>query len=1633
MLKYYKIYGLFLLLCLPFAAQASHIVGGEITYECLGNDSYRISLEVYRDCYFGNPLAYFDDPAHVGVFDQNNMLIMTIDMPFTGMDDTLSAIFNDPCLFDPGDVCVHTTHYEKIVTLPTIPGGYQLAYQRCCRNQTISNIINPDESGMTLLTYISEQSMIECNNGPDFTFIPPIFICVNKPIVFDHSAVDAEGDSLVYRLCTPYVGATSQEPYPDVPSNPPYDTVVWVDPPYNLANVLGTDSTVLSIDPHTGLLTGFPTNQGQFVVSICVEEYRNGQLLSSMRRDFQYNVGVCGEVTSTFFVPDAQCDNLTVDFDNQSSVYASEYLWYFQYPDTSISSMAENPSYTYPDTGTYSIMLIADPNSVCADTFVKDIYLQYNSLFAEYELQVFDCSDSSVVSLFDHSYDTISSPVAWHWTLSYDTVTLTSNEQNPQFYVPNPNSGTVTLQVLSQNGCEQSLSLPWEAGLDFPGQLIPDTAYACEGQLAYLNPNADAFVAGGYLWQPGGPLSDSTAANPSVVADSIMHFTVYIEAPGGFCTFVKEITVFSLPYPDLTTPDSILLCQGESVVLNPGGNPNYHYNWSSSGAPLPDPSAVSPEVSPTESTVYTVEIVAPGPDTCTATRQVLVHVPPPIGLQPMPDVLSCDSALTLTAQTSEFTTIFWFENGQPILPPSDQITVQLSGENEYMLNAVDVYGCVQADTFTVAGGPVDVEVAPVYVEACTGEPVQIQATNLDSNDQLSYSWEVIGFGSLSANDIANPVFTGSQPGLQLVVGTFTSQYNCSASDTVQIMLVSGDAQLAFTYEILCDGLSVQFINQSVNVDSFYWDFGVPGVDTDTSTLENPIFTFPDLGTYNVTLNIPYSVACGFPLTMPVDITDPILQADFSYEYANCGEDSIAIAFTNETVSTLTGQTIDSLQWTFSNGQSSTEENPVIQAYPGDSPLIAILEVFTSGGCMDDVADTLLLNFTEVFLPDTVVLCLGDTVQLNPGANPDYEYLWTPGTGLDDPTSGSPQAFPTETTTYTLSITNISGADTCQLDQTVTIFVPEAIQLDILPEDSITSCGIPVLLEAETNVEVDYVWVNGDGIVIGSGSSITVLPDSIDTYFLEVSDQYNCMAGAEVTVVNGAIDVDVDDELFVCPADSLLLSITNLDSFDDLSVVWTAGPGGVILSDPTALEIWVTASAGTVSFSYVLQNQYDCEQSGEILVHTSDFVAAVQDSLEGCPGVPLELNPNGNPNYQYLWIPGTGLDDSTSYNPTAVLYEDQTYTVIISNDDGLTFCSDTQQVYVHIYQGIGLEVYAEPDTILCDTTGAMLFAEALVPVDVTWYEGEVGGPVAGTGSPIEVMPEGTLTYYAVAEDAFGCVDTAAITLYSYPLQLSLAPQYNFCNYEDFWIEVVNNDPNQELTYVWEPDSVLLPPLDSSAVFVDTDQDVQISVTVTNQYGCDTTLYTQLHIVNVGQGLFADAEPDTILLGSGETSQLTVTAVDIPGYQYLWEPPATLSDPTIFNPVASPEETTTYTVYVVEPLTGCEAAAEVTVYVIAPECAEPVIFVPNAFTPNGDGHNDLLYVYGNDQSDLFFEEFYFVIYDRWGQKVFETRDPAQGWDGSFKGNPLPPDVYGFYLEVKCYNQQTFTKKGNVTILR
>ena len=148
----------------------------------------------------------------------------------------------------------------------------------------------------------------------------------------------------------------------------------------------------------------------------------------------------------------------------------------------------------------------------------------------------------------------------------------------------------------------------------------------------------------------------------------------------------------------------------------------------------------------------------------------------------------------------------------------------------------------------------------------------------------------------------------------------------------------------------------------------------------------------------------------------------------------------------------------------------------------------------------------------------------------------------------------------------------------------------------------------------------------------------------------------------------------------------------------------------------------------------------------------------------------------------------------------------------------------------------------------------------------------------------------------------------------------------------------------------------------------------------------------------------------------------------GFTYLWSPSGLVDNPTSSDPFANPKETTTYTVQLTETATGCIYTITYTLYLFEINCDEPDIFLPNAFTPNNDNENDILFVRGN-----YIDKMNLKIYDRWGELVFETDKQSVGWDGTFKGRLVEPAVYVYYLTLTCLDEQEFFKKGNITVIR
>ncbi|MBK9012734.1 MAG: gliding motility-associated C-terminal domain-containing protein [Saprospiraceae bacterium] len=606
-------------LLLPFLSKATHIVGGEMTYTCLGNNLYEIKLTIFRDCYNGVP--WFDNPASIGIFrNSNNSLFDEILIDTIGsLNDTLNPDLGSECFVAPPNVCVHTTSYTTTAFLPFEPLGYHIVYQRCCRNNTISNLIAPEDVGATYSIIIGPQALLECNSSPVFNNWPPLYLCVNQPFSIDQSAVDPDGDSLAYKLCDPFNGASVISPIPQPPNAPPYFPVPWLSP-YNVNNQIG-GTPPMTIDPVTGLLTGMPNTIGQFVIGICVEEYRNGVLIGSKRRDYQVNIGVCDIATAAFFAPEILCESFTVSTQNQS-LSADDFIWYFNDPNNpGATSTLPNPTYTYSDSGLYNIVLIAEPGTVCSDTFSAQVHILYNSLFANFNVVNADCADSLTIDVVDSSIDTISNIASWQWTLTQGANTWSTMEQSPSFVLHEPGNALLTLIVTAENGCMDTLQQNFPVFF-IEDPLLEDSTDICIGDGdVQLNPDG-AFPGATYNWSPPDNLDNPNSPNPIANPTATTTYTVSIDDANGFCHVEKTVTI--IVSPEVTvTPVLDTILQGQSVPILASYDPNYTYTWSPADW-LDNTNINNPISTPEQDVTYT--LIVTDSNGCVVERTVVIVV-----------------------------------------------------------------------------------------------------------------------------------------------------------------------------------------------------------------------------------------------------------------------------------------------------------------------------------------------------------------------------------------------------------------------------------------------------------------------------------------------------------------------------------------------------------------------------------------------------------------------------------------------------------------------------------------------------------------------------------------------------------------------------------------------------------------------------------------------------------------------------------------------------------------------------------------------------------------------------------------------------------------------------------------------
>ena len=503
--------------------RASHIVGGVLTYELVSTNSttnqnnYRFTLNLYRD-----PLG-IDFPTQVdfGIYIHDNsgswsshdaaqripLASSELIPPITDQCKTSFLLDNQ----------LEQGTYSVEVSLDIIDHNYMITYQACCRNFALNNVLSFGDIGAVYDVIITPQAQRLGNNSPPYNSIPPQFVCANFDINVDHSATDVDGDSLVYSFCLPKSPGVNDTTLPDccgcVTPNPfictpPYDDLVFINDftPERPMN----GNPVVTIHPDNGMISGTPDIQGAYIVAVCVDEYRDGVLIGSIRRDFQYIVIVCdenlvAEVISDRYVADPTTGNIIASYDvcgtdnleiinaSTDTQFIENYSWsIYDGSDLVISEQgpqSRDINVRFDEGGLYTGYMVIDDGASCSDTAFLE-FIVTDEINLDYSMSY----DTCVAGPIDYVNNSVPIDIEYSWEFGDGNI---SNTYLPAYSYQDRDSYNVQLSAIDTLGCTDTLVqiLDW-----FPYELTPPDTIIIDSLLCFHD---SIFIFDQWIFDPG--------------------------------------------------------------------------------------------------------------------------------------------------------------------------------------------------------------------------------------------------------------------------------------------------------------------------------------------------------------------------------------------------------------------------------------------------------------------------------------------------------------------------------------------------------------------------------------------------------------------------------------------------------------------------------------------------------------------------------------------------------------------------------------------------------------------------------------------------------------------------------------------------------------------------------------------------------------------------------------------------------------------------------------------------------------------------------------------------------------------------------------------------------------------------
>lgn len=776
---------LILLGCVP-NAQADHITGGEISYTYLGNSGgqykYNVVVRMFMRCFSGRQ---FNNPTTISVFGRSSGLrIADYSVPLS-RSEILSLNNTDPCITNPPAVCYEVGYYEFPISLPASIEGYVLTSHVNFRIDGINNLVsNYDRIGAT---YVGEIPATSADDGPKnssahFNGEDLVIVCAENSFTYSFAATDADGDELRYSFCNAYK-TTGEDGFGNNISPPP--------PPPYLSVPYGngfTGSTPLGglvkIDQNTGIITGIAPKAGTYIVTVCVEEIRNGVVIATQHKDLQINIAPCSIAAAAMpgeYMLCGDTKTLTVKNNSTSSLIRS-YTWDFfdQNGNNIFNSDAASPTYSFQDTGTYTIKLVINKDQQCSDSAsaVAKVYPGFVPDFSVLGQCI--ARPSAFADATSTAYGTTS---AWRWDFGESNATYNNSTASSVVHTyTSAGDKQVTLIVENSVGCRDTVSRVVRIFDKPPINLAFRDTLICPPDNIQLK----ATGSGVFTWSPVPGNANGAPSAPFVSPVTTTKYYVDLDDDG--CTNRDSVTVNVVDHVTLDAMNDAIICEGDTVQLNLTTDA-LKFTWAPA-LTLNDPLAKNPFATPVATTTYTVTASI---SSCSASNDITIKtVPYPVAHAGADTSICFNTAARLHA-TSNGSSFVWQPSSVLSDPQSLDPVAKPLTNTSFILFAYDNKGCPKPGKDTVFVH-VEAQIVPFAGNDTTvvvNQPLQMQASG-----GSIYQWTPST--GLSASNISNPVAKfGASPdeGHYRYKVVVSNETGCADSAYVRVSVFSSGPEI----------------------------------------------------------------------------------------------------------------------------------------------------------------------------------------------------------------------------------------------------------------------------------------------------------------------------------------------------------------------------------------------------------------------------------------------------------------------------------------------------------------------------------------------------------------------------------------------------------------------------------------------------------------------------------------------------------------------------------------------------------------------------------------------------------------------------------------------------------------------